>query len=248
MNTSKKFAAIILLLTLWAAPHAPAQTVGAGVSAPTPAAPQAVPAAYSERFEHEGIVLDFEVKALPAAAGGAGRIEAGADAVATFRLTYAKTGEPATGLRPNAWIDARRDKTVVGDGACQDKIRTFMGGLLSARADIDLNSYLLLTLNHDRTITFINPQIAFSVTKLEGIVELPGVGADWALAKNKETLYVTLPAESSVAVVNTVTKKLVTTLPTGEKTRPMRVALQPDGQYAWVASSRRSGACRRVSS
>jgi YVTN family beta-propeller protein len=236
MNRSKTFAVILFLLLLRAAaaPPASAQTVGAGLGAASPAGPQAVPASYSDRFERGGIVLDFEIKARPAEAGGAGRIAAGADAVATFRLTYAGTGEPVSGLRPNAWIDARRDRTVTGDGACLDKIRTFMGGLLSARPDIDLNSYLLLTLNHDRTITFINPQISFSVTKLEGIVELPGVGADWALAKDKETLYVTLPEQSAVAVVNTVTKKLAGTLPTGERTRPVRVALQPDGHYAWV--------------
>lgn len=236
MNQSKTFAfALLLMPLLWgvAAP-ASAQTVPAGVAAASPAGTRAVPAAHTERFERDGIVLDFEVKALPAAAGGAGRLAAGSDAVATFRLTYSKTGEPVVGLRPNAWIDARRDKTVTGDTACVDKIRTFMGGLLSARADIDLNSYLLMTLNHDRTITFINPQISFSITKLEGIVELPGAGADWALSKDKETLYVTLPEQSAVAVVNTVTKKLLGTLPTGERTRPVRVALQPDGQYAWV--------------
>ncbi|MBV9927213.1 MAG: YncE family protein [Acidobacteria bacterium] len=228
MNQSKSFTAVILLLLLF-----PAASARQTAETQTPGT-QAVPASYSERFEHEGIVLDFEVRALPSAAGAAARLMAGTDAVATFRLTYAKTGEPVSGLRPNAWIDARRDLTVSGEGACTDKIRTFMGGLLSARADIDLNSYLLLTLNHDRTITFINPQISFSVTKLEGIVELPGVGADWALAKDKETLYVSMPDQSAVAVVDTVTKKLTATLPTGEKTRPMRVALQPDGQYVWV--------------
>lgn len=233
MNQSKTCAFILSILFMWAAP-ASAQTVETQAAGATPATSQTAPASYSERFEREGIVLDFEVKALPGAAGGAGRLMAGADAVATFRLTYAKTGEPVAGLRPSAWIDARRDLTVSGEGACTDKIRTFMGGLLSARADIDLNSYLLLTLNHDRTITFINPQISFSVTKLEGIVELPGVGADWALAKDKETLYVTMPEQASVAVIDTLTKKLTGTLPTGEKTRPMRVALQPDGHYAWV--------------
>lgn len=233
MNQPSKFAALLPLLLLWAAP-ARGQAVNAHGAGSAPANAQAAPAAYSDRFEREGIVVDFEVKALPPAAGGAPRLAAGSDAVATFRLTYAKTGEPVAGLRPNAWIDARRDRTVVGDGACRDKIRTFVGGLLSARADIDLNSYLLLTLNHDRTITFINPQIAFSVTKLEGVVELPGVGADWALAKDREALYVTLPERSAVAVVNTVTKRLAATLDTGEGTRPTRVALQPDGQYAWV--------------
>jgi hypothetical protein len=72
-----------------------------------------------------------------------------------------------------------------------------MAGMLSVRADIDLNSYSMLTLNHDNTVTFINPQISFSVTKLESIVALPGYGADWALSKNKDFLYLTLPHQSA---------------------------------------------------
>jgi YVTN family beta-propeller protein len=109
-----------------------------------------------------------------------------------------------------------------------------MGGLLSARADIDLNSYLLFTLNHDNTVSVINPQISFSKTKLESIITLPGAGADWALSQNKEFLYLTLPEQSSVGVINTVTRKLVTTIAVGEKARPMRIAVQPDGRYVWA--------------
>ena len=109
-----------------------------------------------------------------------------------------------------------------------------MGGLLSVRADIDLNSYVLLTLNHDNTITFINPQVSFNITKLESIIPLPGAGADWALSKNRDFLYLTLPDLSSVAVINTLTRKLVSTIPVGEKVKPMRIATQPDGRYVWV--------------
>jgi YVTN family beta-propeller protein len=190
---------------------------------------------FSRRFEKEGIAVEFKVRALPADGGEARGLAAGADAVATFRVSDASTGNPIAGLRPNAWIDEHRDRQALGEAACVDKIRTFMGGLLSARADIDLNSYLLLTLNHDSTVTFINPQVSFNITKLEGIVPLPGVGADWALSKDKEWLFVTLPEQSAVAVINTVTKKLAGTIPTGEKTRPRRIALQPDGHYLWVA-------------
>ena len=109
-----------------------------------------------------------------------------------------------------------------------------MGGLLSVRPDVDLNSYVMLTLNHDNTITFINPQVAFSITKLESIITLPGPGADWALSKDKNYVYLSFPDQSSVAIVNTITRKIVTTVSTGEKTKPMRVAVQPDGRYVWV--------------
>ena len=109
-----------------------------------------------------------------------------------------------------------------------------MGGLLSVRPDIDLNSYSLVTLNHDKTITFINPQVSFNITKLENIIVLPSVGADWVLSKNKEEIYVTLPESSAVAIINTVTRRLINTVQLEQHTRPMRVSLQPDGRYVWI--------------
>ena len=187
-----------------------------------------------QRFEREGVRVEFSVEALAAEKGKSGTLAAGTDAVATFRLTDAASGQPLTGLRPNAWLSSRQPERAPSEGECKDKIRSFMGGLLSVRPDLDLNSYFVLTLNHDNTVSVINPHVAFSRTKLESLIVLPGAGADWVLSKNKEFLYVTLPEQSAVAVVNTVTRKLVNTIPVGEKSRPVRVALDPDGRFVWV--------------
>jgi YVTN family beta-propeller protein len=192
------------------------------------------PASVSQRFEKEGLVIDFSVEARPAEKGESAGLVAGANAVATFRVADARTGQPLSGLRPSAWISSRTTPQAPSEAVCKDKIRNFMGGLLSVRPDIDLNSYLALTLNHDNTITIINPLISFSKTKLEGIIQLPGAGADWTLSPTQEFLYVTLPELSSVAVINTITRKIVNTIPVGDKTKPRRIALQPDGRYVWV--------------
>jgi YVTN family beta-propeller protein len=189
------------------------------------------PASVSGSYEHQGIRLDFTMEPTGESRNG---LVAGADALVTFRVSDAHTGQPLSGIRPSAWISARKMQNPPSEEECKDKIRTFMGGLLSARPDIDLNSYLLLTLNHDKTISVINPQIKFTRTQLESLITLPGTGADWALSKGNELLFVTMPAESAIAVINTVTRKVVSTIPTGEGTRPMRIALQPDGRYVWV--------------
>jgi YVTN family beta-propeller protein len=204
---------------------------------PAPAGEKAVAspaAAVSQQFEKEGMVIDFSIKSTPGDDGKNPGLVAGADAVVSFEVRDKRTGQPVTGLHPNAWISSRASARVPNETECRDKIRTLMGGLLSVRAEVDLNSYVMLTLNHDNTVTFINPQISFNRTKLENIVTLPGPGADWAASKNREFIYVTLPEQSAVAVINTVTRKLVATIPTGEKTKPMRVAPQPDGRYIWV--------------
>jgi YVTN family beta-propeller protein len=192
------------------------------------------PSSLSEQYEKEGILVEFSMKAIQGDGVKDLGLAAGADALVSFRLTDKRTGQAITGLHPNAWLNARRAEHSPNEAECKDNIRTLVSGSLSARADIDLNSYLMLTLNHDNTITFINPQIAFNITKLESIVTLPGPGLDWALSKNREFIYVTLPGQSAVAIVNAVTRKLIGTIQTGEKTRPARIALQPDGRYLWV--------------
>ena len=194
----------------------------------------AAPKSVSQQFEKEGVRVNFSVQSTPTESSQTPGLVVGTDAVVSFRVTDARTGPPVSGLRPAAWISSRKAEHAPNEAECKDKIRTFMGGLLSARAEIDLNKYLLLTLNHDNTISVINPQVAFSRTKLENLITLPGNGADWVLLKNKEILYVTLPDQSSIAVINTITRKIIDTISTGEKTKPRRIALQPDGRYAWV--------------
>ncbi|HJQ70433.1 MAG TPA: YncE family protein [Blastocatellia bacterium] len=198
------------------------------------AAAAPAPSTVTQRYEKEGIVVDFSMKATAGPDGKQQGLVAGADAVLQFSVKDKHTGQPITGLHPKGWISSRASDRVPNEAECKDRIRALMGGLLSVRADIDLNSYVLLTLNHDNTVTFINPQISFNITKLENIITLPGAGADWATSKDRDFVYLTLPELSSVAVINTLTRKLVATIPVGEKVKPMRIATQPDGRYVWV--------------
>lgn len=131
-------------------------------------------------------------------------------------------------------MNARLSETVSTERSCTDKIRSLASGQLGSRPDVDLNSYTIATLNHDRTITFINPHVAFAPTKLEHIISLPGTGTDWLLTRDGRVLYVTLSDEDAVAVIDTTTHQLIQTISTGAGSRPTRVAFQPDGHAVWV--------------
>ncbi len=196
---------------------------------------KAAPSSITRHYEKEGVAVEFALTSPPGEPGRKGLVS-GADAFATFTVTDKRTGQPLTGLHPNAWMSSMKNGLPAPNEAeCRDKIRTFMGGLLSARAEIDLNSYLLLTLNHDATVSFINPQVAFQITKLENLVPLPGRGADWALSADKNSLYVSIPERSTVVVIDTLTRKVAASVSTGEGTTPRRVALSPDGRSLWVS-------------
>ncbi len=198
------------------------------------ASPPAAPPSVSQRYEKQGVAVDFNLTSAPDAQGRNPGLVAGSDATVTFRLSDARTGAPVTGLHPNSWISSSPFNHAPNEAECKDRIKSLGGGLLSTRAEIDLNSYVVLTINHDNTISFINPLVNFSKTKLENLITLPGAGADWTLTRQKDLLYVTVPEQSMVAIIDTATRKLKGQIATGEKTRPVRVQLQPDGRYLWV--------------
>ncbi|MEP6878603.1 MAG: YncE family protein [Nitrosospira sp.] len=194
----------------------------------------------AQYFEQQGIALEFYLRPPADKPGSpanpvAAIPVAGSNATATFRASDARTGQPLAGMRPKAWFSARLSEQVANETECKDKIRSLLAGQISTRADIDLNSYLLLTLNHDKTVSVINPQVSFNTTKLESVIALPGNGADWTLSGSKEFLYVSMPSQDSVAIINTVSRKLISVLAMGAGTRPTRMAQAPDGRTLWVA-------------
>jgi YVTN family beta-propeller protein len=174
-----------------------------------------------QRFETGGVALEISLQ--PPSTNG--------NAIFTLRISDARSGEPLSNLHPKAWIVPRKKEKASEEG-CRETIRAKLSGRLGANNDIDLNSYRLLTLNQDKSITIINPLLRFGRTKLESIIELPGVGADWALAPNRRTLFVTMPELAEVAVVDLVERKVLTTVPTGGK--PRRIKLTPDGRQVWI--------------
>ena len=167
MRLHLRVLALFLIAALFStfAPSARAQIGGPnGVKKAPEAAKPAPPSSVTRKYEKDGVAVEFTLTTPPGAKGG---LTAGADALASFRVTDTRTGQPLTGLHPNAWVSAvKADRPSLNEAECKDRIRAFMGGLLSVRADIDLNGFLAVTLNHDKTVSFINPQVSFKITKL----------------------------------------------------------------------------------
>jgi len=171
---------------------------------------------------HEGIVVELEIQPGP--------LREGHEVTFRFSITDAATGTGVTGVRPAAWMDLRRtDET----RDCAKKIAAFLSGGLTARPALDLNAYYVLALNHDATITVVDPLFHFGGTKLLALVGLKSRGDDWALTSDQSRLFVSLPEANQVAVVDTTSWKVIANIDAGP--RPTRLALQPDEQYLWVA-------------
>ncbi|MBZ5520866.1 MAG: YncE family protein [Acidobacteriia bacterium] len=157
----------------------------------------------------------------------------GQQAVLQFRLTDS-TGTPLTGLRMAAWLDQMQAGKAADNETCRRKIQSFLQMRISARPEVDLNTYYILALTQEPSILVIDPRVGFSTSKLYAMIDLQAPGEDWVLSRNNDRLFVTMPTVNKVAALDAMTFRTITNIETWGK--PGRLAFQPDGQYLWVAN------------
>ncbi|MBX3123032.1 MAG: hypothetical protein KF854_08130 [Nitrospira sp.] len=199
--------------------------VGAGETAPSHPV---------QRFEQNGLAIELTVVPQDGPSETGAELTAGQTATVKVALMDAKSGSPVVGIRPKGWMVGRPSEMAADEHSCVEKIRRLAGGRLGARAEVDLNRYVIVTMNHDKTVSVIDPQVEFGATKLESLVTLPGNGADWVLSPDQRYLYVTIPDEDAVAVIETRTRKLIQTIALDKGSRPGRILWQPDSRRLWV--------------
>jgi len=193
-----------------------------------PQAPQKVPA--PQKIVREGIAVEFTIE--PSGNAHAGDLLEGDDATVRFKITESHTGQPISRLHPSAWIDLKRTGPVPDERQCRETVQSFLQSSFNRRADIDLNSYFILTLNHEPNISVIDPLSGFGGSKLLGLIPLRSPGEDWVMSGDQKRLFVTMPDSGRVAVIETSSWKVLTQINAGVK--PARITLQHDGKYLWV--------------
>jgi hypothetical protein len=211
-----------------------------GREQPAPAAPPAAaptPVAVPQKLVKGGAVVEFS--ALPPGSTGAEPrpLMEGDYTEVRFRMTDATSGLPMRGLSPSAWMDVGRALPGAPEEQqqCKDRVALYLKGLVGVRPLVDLNSYYLLVLNQDASISVIDPLVGMTgKTSLYATVVMERPGADWIKSRDGRWLFVSMPRAGKVAVVDTETFRVKAQVETGEE--PMRVALQPDGRYLWVGN------------
>ena len=158
-----------------------------------------------------------------------------------IRLTDPATGLPATGLRPTAWVDVRRETGQTPLEQCRQKVATFneaslhvKHGQISIATPVeDLNGHYLMAMARSNAIAVIDPVKGFGRTKLFTAIGLPSPGADWAATLDDGRVFVTSPDSGVVSVIDTHNWRVARKIATGE--RPTRAAMDPAGRFVWVS-------------
>ena len=187
-----------------------------------------------QRYTQGGVAVELSIEPIAQGKGGTAQLLEGAEATVRLKISDTAAGKALSNLRPAAWIGLRGKAEAQDAKGCREKVQSFLQVSLGNRPDIDLNSYFILALNHEPNISVIDPLYGFGSSKLYTLVSLPGPGEDWVMSGDKKRLYVSIPLADQVAVIDTQTWKVFTTIDTEAK--PARLALQHDEKYLWVGS------------
>ncbi len=155
----------------------------------------------------------------------------GQQAVLQFRFTDA-AGTPMTGLRIAGWMDQAQGDKRADDATCHKKIQSFLQMRLSARPEVDLNTYYVLALTREPNVLIIDPRVGFSSSKLYAVIDLAAPGADWVQTRSGDRVFITMPAVNQVAAIDAINFRLAANINVAGK--PGRIAVQPGGKYLWV--------------
>jgi YVTN family beta-propeller protein len=220
-----------------AAAVALASAFAASIAADAPGSESAPPAASApDRYVREGIVIEFS--AAPAQDARSRELMEGEFAEVRFKLTDQASGQPLRGNTPGAWLDI--GSVIQGQpGAevksCRDKVALYMRGIVGLRPMLDLNSYYVLVLNRDASVSVIDPLVSLArATSTLARIQIARPGADWVKSADGKRIYVSMPFAGQVAVIDADTFKVAANIDAGRS--PTRVFLQPDGRYLWVGN------------
>ena len=192
-------------------------------------------AAGTNRVERKGAIVEFSATPADRSAKNNAIVE-GKYADIGFKITDARTHQPMKGLSPGAWLDSGSPLTAKGEStSCKGKIETYLKGVAGVRPMLDLTSYYILVFNEDASISVIDPLVGIAgKTNLFATIVLKTPPGDWAKSPDNKRLYVTQPDADQVAVVDTDNFRVINHIDAGS--RVMRIALQPDGRFLWVAN------------
>jgi YVTN family beta-propeller protein len=187
----------------------------------------------SEKHVRDGVVMEFSADPSELVEGEVAQLR--------FRLTDQASGQPLRNAAPGAWLDMAHVIQPQEGGtnrSCREKVSLYLRGIVGIRPMLDLNSYDVILMNRDASISVLDPLVSMGgTTSTRARVNLAKPAADWARSADGKRLYISMPQAGQVAVVEGDSFRIAANVDAGRS--PTRVALQPDGRYLWAGNNAR---------
>ena len=188
-----------------------------------------------QRLVRDGVTVTLNVHPL----AKDGVLREGEFADVRFRITDATSGQPLAGVAPGAWLDPQAVAADLAQGrehSCKSRVGVFLKSSIGARPLLDLNSYFLMVMNRDASVSVVDPQVSVGgITSTLSRIDLKQPPMDWITPRDNKRVFVSMPKADAVAVIDSEQFKLIDSVAAGSN--PVRVALQPDERLLWVGNN-----------
>ena len=155
--------------------------------------------ARAEQAEADGVRIAFVLSALKSDAAPT----AGRDAAFAFTLTTGKNDTPLRGAKPAAWLVPHAPGASLDERQCRRVAAAFVRGANLAVPAVDLNTFYVLALGGDASVSIIDPRIGFGESRLIGLATFDANATDWALTSDQTILAVAEPSADQIALIDT---------------------------------------------
>ena len=188
-----------------------------------------------QTLERDGVSVALQVRPL----AEDGVLREGEFADVLFRVSDSTSGQPLSGVNPGAWLDPEAvaaDHAQGRERSCKSRVGVFLKSSIGARPLLDLNSYFLLVMNRDASVSVVDPSVSVGgITSTMARIDLKQPPMDWVTPKDNKRVFVSMPTAGEVAVIDSEQFKLIDSVAAGS--HPVRVALQPDERLLWVGNN-----------
>lgn len=191
-----------------------------------------------QTLERDGVSVAFEVRPL----AEDGMLREGGFADVRFRVTDSASGQPLSGVNPGAWLDPETlaaDQAQGREHSCKSRVGVFLKSSIGARPLLDLNSYFLLVMNRDASVSVVDPSVSVGgITSTMARIDIKQPPMDWVTPRDNKRVFVSMPTADEIAVIDSEQFKLIDSVAAGSN--PVRLALQPDERLLWVGNNAKS--------
>ncbi|MHC8339946.1 YncE family protein [Pseudomonas sp. HLT2-19-2] len=199
----------------------------------------ALPKTWSKNtLVRDGLSVALEVRPL----AEDGVLREGGFADVRFRVTDSASGQPLSGVNPGAWLDPETvaaDKAQGREHSCKSRVGVFLKSSIGARPLLDLNSYFLLVMNRDASVSVVDPSVSVGgITSTMARIDIKQPPMDWVTPRDNKRVFVSMPTAAEIAVIDSEQFKLIDSVAAGSN--PVRLALQPDERLLWVGNNAKS--------
>jgi YVTN family beta-propeller protein len=191
-----------------------------------------------QTLERDGVSVALEVRPL----AQDGVLREGEFADVRFRVTDSASGQPLSGVSPGAWLDPEAvaaDQAQGRERSCKSRVGVFLKSSIGARPLLDMNSYYLLVMNRDASVSVVDPSVSVGgITSTMARIDIKQPPMDWVTPRDNKRVFISMPTANEIAVIDSEQFKLIDSVAAGSN--PVRLALQPDERLLWVGNNAKS--------